>query len=282
MSFREVLSRERPLVLPGAHDALSALLIERAGFRAYVIGGFALVGARYGLPDLGLAGFGEIRAGVADIVAACGLPALVDCDNGYGDEKTAVRTLHAYERLGLDAFFFEDQASPKRCGHLTGKRLVPTAQMERLVATLAGEKRNPETFLIARTDAIAVEGLDAALGRAERYLAAGADGLFVEGPRDLEELRRVGEAFDVPLVANMVPGGQTPVLATQELADLNFAIVLFPIDLLMHSAAAMDRALGCLAGGEPPDSGAGMAFADYLKVVGLDDWGRLEADRTPR
>ena len=123
-TFRQLVASERPLVLPGAHDAISARLIERAGFKAYFIGGFPLVGARFGVPDIGLMGLGEIGSGIRDIMSACDLPVLVDCDNGYGDVKTVVHVINFYERLGAQAVFFEDQVSPKRCGHIAGKRLL--------------------------------------------------------------------------------------------------------------------------------------------------------------
>ena len=152
-TFRQLVASERPLVLPGAHDAISARLIQRAGFKAYFIGGFPLVGARYGVPDIGLMGLGEIEAGIRDTMAASDLPVLVDCDNGYGDVKTVVHTINAYERLGAQAVFFEDQISPKRCGHIHGKRLLSTEQMEANIRAAAENRTNPETFIIARTDA---------------------------------------------------------------------------------------------------------------------------------
>jgi 2-methylisocitrate lyase-like PEP mutase family enzyme len=129
-TFRQLVASERPLVLPGAHDAISARLIQRAGFKAYFIGGFPLVGARFGVPDIGLLGFGEIGAGIRDIMAASDLPVLVDGDNGYGDVKTIVHVINFYERLGAQAVFFKDQASPKRCGHIAGKRLLTSKEME--------------------------------------------------------------------------------------------------------------------------------------------------------
>ena len=188
MTFRELLAHERPLVLPGAHDALSARLIERAGFKAYFIGGFQLVGARYGVPDIGLMGLGEISAGVRDIMSACRLPVLVDCDNGYGDVKTAVHAVQTYERMGAAAVFLEDQLSPKRCGHIAGKQLMSTEQMVANLRAVVANKVRAETFLIARTDARDVYGMEDALRRGEAYLSAGADGLFIESPVDEEEL----------------------------------------------------------------------------------------------
>ena len=163
-SWRELLGEPDPLLLPCAHDALSARLIERAGFKAYSIGGFPLVGARYGLPDIGLVGLGEMAAGTRDIVEASGLPVLVDGDHGYGDAKNVARTIRTYEAMGVAAIFIEDQVAPKRCGHMAGKDVVPTAVMEEKLRAAAAA-REKDTFLLARTDARAVHGLDEALRR---------------------------------------------------------------------------------------------------------------------
>ena len=145
-------------------------------------------------------------------MAASDLPVLVDCDNGYGDVKTVVHAINTYERLGAQAVFFEDQISPKRCGHIQGKRLLSTEQMEANIRAAAENRFNPETFIIARTDAREVFDLDEALRRGERYIRAGADGLFIEAPVNVDELERIGRAFDVPQLANMLEGGRTPFL----------------------------------------------------------------------
>ncbi len=208
MSFRSLLTTERPLVLPGAHDAISALLIKRAGFKAFFTGGFPLIGARFGLPDIGLVALGEISTAVRDILAVSDLPAMVDIDNGYGDVKNVVHVLHTYERLGAQAIMLEDQVAPKRCGHIAGKDVVPTEQMVAKVRAAAQSRLNPDTFILARTDARDVLGLDEAYRRAERYLAAGADGLFIESPHDVGEL-----AADRPQVrrpANGEHAGRRP------------------------------------------------------------------------
>jgi 2-methylisocitrate lyase-like PEP mutase family enzyme len=232
-TFRQLVAGERPLVLPGAHDAISARLIQRAGFKAYFIGGFPLVGARYGVPDIGSMGLGEIEAGIRDIMAASDLPVLVDCDNGYGDVKTVVRTINTYERLGAQAVFFEDQISPKRCGHIQGKRLLSMEQMEANTRAAAENRINPDTFIIARTDARQVYDLDEALC-GERYIRAGADGLFIEAPVNIDELEKIGRAFDVPQLANMLEGGRTPVLTPAELEQIGFRIprLLEPVSSL--------------------------------------------------
>jgi len=276
-TFRQLVASERPLVLPGAHDAISARLIRRAGFRAYFIGGFPLVGARYGVPDIGLMGLGEIEAGIRDIMAASDLPVLVDCDNGYGDVKTVVYTINAYERLGAQAVFFEDQVSPKRCGHIHGKRLLSTEQMEANIRAAAENRINPETFIIARTDAREVYDLDEALRRGERYIRAGADGLFIEAPVNIDELEKIGQAFEVPQLANMLEGGRTPVLTPAELERLGFRIVIYGISLLVHAVQAMENVLTCLARGKVDFAGKGVGFEDYKSIVGFEHWATIEA-----
>ena len=155
-TWKDLLRQEQPLLLPCAHDALSARLIERAGFAAYSIGGFALVGSRYGIPDIGLAAFGEISAGIRDIMAATPLPVLVDGDTGYGDVKNVTHTIEGYEALGASAIFIEDQVAPKRCGHMAGKDVIPAEQMIAKIKAAAGARRSKDFFLIARTDARAI------------------------------------------------------------------------------------------------------------------------------
>jgi 2-methylisocitrate lyase-like PEP mutase family enzyme len=276
-TFRQLVANERPLVLPGAHDAISARLIQRAGFKAYFIGGFPLVGARYGVPDIGLMGLGEIGAGIRDIMAASDLPVLVDCDNGYGDVKTVVNTINTYERLGAQAVFFEDQVSPKRCGHIYGKRLLSTEQMEANIRAAAENRINAETFIIARTDAREVFDLDEALRRGERYIRAGADALFIEAPVDVDELERIGRAYDVPQLANMLEGGRTPLLTPAELEQLGFRIVIYGISLLMHAVKAMKNVLAGLARGKVDFAGKGVGFEDYKSIVGFEHWAAIEA-----
>ncbi len=218
-AWKDLLAQEQPLLLPCAHDALSARLIERAGFAAYSIGGYALVGSRYGIPDIGLAAYGEISAGVRDIMAATRLPVLVDGDTGYGDVKNVTHTIQGYEAMGASAIFLEDQVAPKRCGHMAGKDVIPAEQMVAKIKAAVGARRSKDFFIIARTDARAVHGLDEALRRGEQYLKAGVDGLFIEAPQSVKELERIGGAFKgVPQIANMLEGGgQTPVLPPKEL-----------------------------------------------------------------
>jgi 2-methylisocitrate lyase-like PEP mutase family enzyme len=275
-TFRELVASERPLVLPGAHDALSALLIREAGFKAFFIGGFPVVGVRYGLPDIGLAGLRDFADAYRDILAVSDLPVLVDADNGYGDVKNVVHTVQTLEKLGAQALFFEDQVSPKRCGHIAGKSLVSTGEMCAKIRAAAGERIRPDTFLIARTDAREVHDLDEALRRGEQYLRAGADGLFIEAPVSVEEMERIGRAFDVPLLANMLEGGRTPILRPVELEELGFRIVIYGISLLMRITRTMRETLADIASGELRLSGTGVGFEDYKKIVDLPAWSRIE------
>ena len=180
------MNDKRFLVVPGAHDALSARLIQKIGFETYFIGGFPAVGARYGVPDVGLKGFGEISAAVRDIMSACDLPVFVDGDDGYGDVKNVVHTVQTYERMGVSAILIEDQQWPKRCGHMVGKKVVPTEMAEAKIKAACSERLNTETWILARTDARAVYDLDEAMRRAERYIRAGADGIFIEAPRSID------------------------------------------------------------------------------------------------
>ena len=281
-TWRALCARERPLILPVAHDALSARLIARAGFAAYSIGGFPLLGARHALPDIGLAGLGEMAAGVGDILAASPLPCLVDGDDGYGDVKNVTRTMRTYEAMGAAAIFIEDQVAPKRCGHMAGKDVIPTEAMERKLRAAAEARSSPEFFLIARTDARAGHGLDEALRRAERYLRAGADGVFVEAPQSIDEVARIGRAFNgVPQLANMLEGGRTPLVPPDELAAMGFAMIGYPTSLLFRVARTVERALAAMKAGRLAELDDLAGFDEFKDIVGFAAWGEVE-DRFAR
>ena len=213
MTLRNLLATERPLVMPGAHDAISARLIQRAGFKAYFIGGFPLVGARYAVPDIGLMGLGEIGAGMRDTIAASNLPVLVDGDNGYGDVKTIVHTLHFYERLGAQGIMFEDQVSPKRCGHIQGKAVIPVEQMEARYRAVAGNRMIRRLYVLAPHGCARHRGPRRRARRAERYLPRRRQRVPASIPaHSVEELAEIGGRFAVPQVADMLEGGRTPIL----------------------------------------------------------------------
>ncbi len=280
-SFRQALATEKPLILFGAYDALSARLIERAGCRAAFISGFSVVGARFGVPDVGLRAFGDIAAAVRDIVQATDLPVLVDADDGYGDVKNVVHTVRSYERMGVSAIMIEDQIWPKRCGHMAGKSVIAAEAMEAKVRAASCERINPNTFIMARTDARAVHGLDDALRRAERYLKAGADGLFIEAPESIAELKIIGSRFDVPLLANPLEGGRSPILSPAEYHDLGFHMIGYGITLLLRAARAMRDAIEDIRSGRFALWDSGLSFNEFKDVVGFAEWTRIEETYRP-
>jgi 2-methylisocitrate lyase-like PEP mutase family enzyme len=275
-TFRALVQSERPLVLPGAHDALTARLIRLAGFKAYFIGGFPVAGVRHALPDIGLLGAREFLDAYRDILRVNPAPVLVDADNGYGDVKNVVHTVHQLEKEGAQALFFEDQVSPKRCGHIAGKALIGTEEMVAKIKAATGERMNPDTFIIARTDAREVYGMDEALRRGEQYLRAGADGLFIEAPTNIEEMALIGKTFDVPQLANMLEGGRTPILKPAELEQLGFRIVIYGTSILMRYVKLIQETLLDIQSGELKLSGSGVSFNDYKTTLGMDDWSRIE------
>ena len=277
-TIRQLAATEKPLVLPGAHDALSALLIKQAGFKGFFIGGFQTAGARYGLPYIGLCQLGEFTAAFRDIIGACDLPVLVDADNGYGDVKNAVHLLHTYERMGVQALFIEDQVSPKRCGHMAGKQVVPTEEMAAKLRAMAANRLNPDTFIVARTDARAIHGMDEALRRAERYVRAGADGVFIESMLSEDEIARAVREVDTAHVANMLEGGITPILKPSVLGQMGYKIALYGITLLLRITKTMQMALADLKSGELRLVGTGTPFEEYTKIVGVERWRRIEEE----
>jgi 2-methylisocitrate lyase-like PEP mutase family enzyme len=235
----------------------------------------------YGVPDIGLKGFGEISACVRDIMAACDLPVLVDGDDGYGDVENVVHTVQSYERMGVSAIMLEDQLWPKRCGHMVGKKVVPAELAEAKIRAACAERLDRETWILARTDARAVHGLDEAMRRAERFIAAGADGIFVEAPRSVEELEIIGRAFDVPQICNPFMGGHTPILGMTELAALGFTCAVLGIDTLMHAAKAVEAVLLDMKTEKFAHRNEGMDFEEYKKLVGFDDWASIDERFAP-
>lgn len=244
--FRELLQRPGILIAPGAYDALSARLIERAGFEVVYLTGSGASASLLGDPDLGLLTLTEMAGQAARLCAATRLPVVADADTGYGGLLNVRRTVQEYERAGVAALHLEDQVFPKRCGHFEGKAVVSCDEMVARIRAARAARTDPNLLIIARTDARAVEGLEAALERARAYEAAGADLLFVEAPRSVDELRRIGRSFRVPLVANMVEGGATPLLPAAELEALGFKLVLYANALLRSAARAMQELLAYL------------------------------------
>ena len=244
--MRERLRRKPILVAPGVYDAFGAVFAEQSGFEALYLSGASIAYTKLGRPDIGLVSVSEVEATLAAICDRVRLPVIVDADTGFGNALNVIRTVRQLERAGAAAIQLEDQSTPKRCGHLEGKSLVPAAEMAGKLKAAVDSRIS--ALIIARTDAIAVEGLQPALERAERYLEAGADVLFIEAPRSRDEMEAVTQRFStrIPLLANMVEGGKTPLLPAASLEALGFALVIFPGGLarrLGHAAREYFEAL---------------------------------------
>lgn len=235
------------VIMPGAFNALTAMQIESAGFEGVYISGAALSAAR-GLPDIGLLSMAEVVAEAGTIARAVSIPAMVDGDTGYGPPLAVMRAVREFEQAGLAAIQLEDQENPKRCGHLPGKRLVAAAEMVQKIAAAVEARRDPDFFIVARTDARAVEGLAGAVRRARAYVEAGADAVFPEALESAEEFRAFAselsrEGVKVPLVANMTEFGKTPYLSASEFESLGYRLVLFPVTTLRAAAKAIEETL---------------------------------------
>ncbi len=230
MSLQARLAQREILLAPGVFDALSALLAEQAGFEAVYLSGASVAYTRLGRPDIGLVTASEVESIVANIRERVAIPLLVDADTGFGNAINVQRTVRMLERAGASAIQLEDQSLPKRCGHLDGKTLVSASEMVGKIKAALDARRSTATLIIARTDAVAVDGLDAAFERAERYAEAGAEVLFVEALRSAEQMKQAVArlAGRAPLLANMVEGGKTPILSAAELETLGFSIAIFP------------------------------------------------------
>ena len=241
--LRNLLSGDVPVVAPGVFDGLTALLVQQAGFDCAYLSGASVSFTRLGRPDIGLTTLTEVANTVSNIRERIDIPIVVDGDTGFGNALNVQRTVSLFERMGASGIQLEDQTMPKRCGHLDGKELISINEMVGKIHAAQDARANDDTAIIARTDAIAVIGIDEALARGAAYIEAGADVLFVESPLDDEQLARVGEELgaQIPLLANMVEGGKTPLHSAAELGQLGFKLVIFPGAMLrVVSRAAAD------------------------------------------
>ncbi len=278
--LRALLEAPGPVLAPGAYDALSARLVERAGFDVVYMTGFGSTASLIGRPDVGLLGGSEMIGNARRIAAAVEIPVLADADTGYGNAVNVLRTVADYEQAGVAGIHLEDQVSPKKCGHLSGKAVIGVDEMVGKIEAAAAARRDPDLLLIARTDAAAVEGLDAALERARRYAGAGADALFVEAPTSESDIVRVADELRglAPLVFNWAEGGRTPPLPLARLSELGFALVLFPIGTLLAATAGIQALLASVRlDGTPAAALAGLpSFDGFTDLIGLPEVRELE------
>lgn len=276
--LRELIAAPTPLVAPGAYDALSARLVEQAGFDVVYLTGFGATASLLGRPDVGLLSAAEMADQARRIIDAVELPVIADADTGYGNAINVVRTVRVYEQAGVAGLHLEDQVTPKKCGHMAGKAVVSTEEMVGKIRAAAAARRDPDLVLIARTDAAAVEGLDAAIARARAYAAAGADVLFVEAPTSEADIRRVAAELGgvAPLVFNAAEGGRTPPLSLEVVADLGFSLVLYPIATLLAASAAVQSVLATIKADGTPHAGTLPTFDAFTTTVGLPEIQELE------
>lgn len=273
-TFRALMAQEGAIVAPGAFDALSAKLVEQAGFPAVYMTGFGVAAARAALPDFGLLSRSEIVDQISLMVSAVRIPLIADADTGFGNVLQLERTVCQFERAGASAIQVEDQDVNRRCGHFEGKTVVSCDEMVKRIRIMKSAQTTSETTLIARTDARAVSGLDDALRRGAAYFSAGADVLFVEAPRTIEELRRVAEEFKgQKLLANMPEGGMSPYLSYKELETMGFKIIIYPVVTLFSAAKAMVNALHELKeAGRLTDASRHLQFAEFVDIIGVNSY----------
>jgi carboxyvinyl-carboxyphosphonate phosphorylmutase len=276
--LRALLAQGRPVLAPGVFDALGARLVAEAGFDAAYMTGFGTAAARLGRPDVGLLTMTEMVENARNIVGAVDLPVISDADTGYGNAVNVIRTVQEFERAGVAAVHLEDQLSPKRCGHLDGKQLVSADEMGAKVRAAVAARASDDFVIIARTDAAAVEGLDAAIERGRRYRDEGADALFIEALTTEAEIERVAAEFTgVPLLFNWVDGGKTPPLPHERLRELGYAIVIFPISTLLAATDAMRTRLAQIkADGTPTLPPTDRDFTAFVEFIGLAEIHELD------
>jgi 2-methylisocitrate lyase-like PEP mutase family enzyme len=276
--LRALVAERRAVLVPGAANALAAAVIADLGFEALYLTGAGVTNTYLGLPDLSFVGLAEIAEHTAAIRGVTSLPLIVDADTGFGNALNVHHTVRRLERAGADAVQLEDQILPKRCGHFAGKQVVAKAEMVDKIKAAVDARTSEDFLVVARTDARAVEGLDAAIARAHAYAEAGADVLFVEAPEGLDELRALPTRVPQPQLVNMVVGGRTPIVDQAELADLGFALVLYANTALQAAVQGMQAALGQLrhAGRMDEDPTLVASFAERQRLVGKPRFDALE------
>jgi len=274
-SLRAMLREDKGVILPGAPNALAARIIADLGFRAVYLTGAGLTNMQLGLPDLGFMDLGLVTDHVMAIRSVIDLPLVVDIDTGFGNAVNVTHAVRILEQAGASAVQIEDQHSPKRCGHFEGKELVPPEEMVAKVRA-AVEARRQDMVVIARTDACAVEGFEAAIERAGRYIEAGADVTFVEAPERFDDLKAVPRRLKAPQLVNMVLGGKTPIIDAKAAADMGFSLVLYANAALQGAVHGMQTALSTLKERGVLDEAAVTSFAERQRLVGKPEFDRME------
>ena len=275
--LRDLLAEPGVHIMPGCFDALSAKLIADAGFQVTFMSGFAVSAARLGLPDTGLISFAEMLDTLRNCCsAAAQIPLIGDGDTGYGNALNVQRTVIEYARAGAAAVMIEDQVSPKKCGHTRGKDVISREEARLKIRAAVDAKANADILIMARTDARAVHGFDAALERCRDFEAEGADIIFLEAPETEAEMGQFCQAMTKPCMANLVPGGKTPILPPAQLQDIGYKLALYPVMLMSSAVAAMQATLAALCPGAVEKQPPSISFVDLQRVVGFPDYWERE------
>ncbi|CAN7419856.1 isocitrate lyase/PEP mutase family protein [Acidovorax sp. LjRoot118] len=276
--LRALVQARRGAIVPGAFNALSARVIEDLGFEAIYITGAGVTNMWFGLPDQGFVGLAEMADHTARIRDAVGLPLIVDADTGFGNALNVRHTVRTLERAGADCIQFEDQVAPKRCGHFAGKDVISTEEAVNKIKAAADARQDADLLILARTDACAVHGFEAAVERAQRFAEAGADILFVEAVTTADEIRALPQRLDRPQLMNMVVGGKTPIFGAEELGGMGYGLVLYANAALQGAVAGMQKALGVLRDDRRLEEDPALVapFAERQRLVGKPAWDALE------
>ena len=277
-TFKQLLQRDRLLVAPGCFDGLSARLIQEAGFEAAYLSGGA-VARSMGVPDIGLVTLSEVIDRAAQVASVVNIPIIADADTGYGNAVNLVRAVREFERSGVAAIHIEDQITPKRCGHLDGKEVIPLEEMGKKLEAALASRTDPDFCIIARTDARGVHGFDDAIRRGRAFAKLGVDAIFVEAPQSEAELAEIPRAIvGVPLLVNVFKGGKTPMLPVDRLQQMGYRIAIYPSETQRAGIHAMRQALGLLKrdGTTEAMDDALTTFKERDEIVGLDEWQQLE------
>lgn len=270
--LRHLLRGPDLVVAPGCYDALSARLVEEAGFPLAYMSGYGTTASRLGRPDVGLLGQAEMVDNARRIVQAVDIPVIADADTGYGSVLNVVRTVREYEQAGVAGLHLEDQVTPKKCGHMAGKAVIEASEMVGKLRAATAARVDPDFVIIARTDAAAIEGLPAAIDRAHRYRAAGADMLFIEAPTSERDIESIVHAMgDTPLMFNWAEGGNTPPLSAARIQELGFRLVIFPSSAVYAATAGIRRILRTIADEGTPTTELSRlpSFGDFNQLLGL-------------
>jgi len=276
--LRALVEARRGALVPGAFNALSAKVVEDLGFEAIYITGAGVTNMWFGLPDQGFVGLAEMADHTARIRDAVGLPLIVDADTGFGNALNVRHTVRTLERAGADCIQFEDQVAPKRCGHFSGKDVISTEEAVNKIKAAADARQDADLLILARTDACAVHGFEAAVERAQRFAEAGADILFVEAVTSADEIRALPQRLDRPQLMNMVVGGKTPIFGARELGGMGYGLVLYANAALQGAVAGMQKALTVLRDTRRLDENPALVtpFAERQRLVGKPEWDALE------